>query len=152
MYAGGHIEPLSRWKKKVMYLRKLLQDNSVHLVTSIGHSIPRDHAWEQAADFCKRSGGGWSVNLAVWLRLVFPKEGLERALLPSNKKGTLISINAFEMVCVVVNMPAAIFVCDRDGIYLSSYNWCDNAAACTWININCKHSMLGRWLCCVCVG
>ena len=62
----------------------------------------------------------------------------------------MISINVLEMVCVIVNMAAAIFVCDHDGIDLSSYpvllNWCDNTTACTWINRNCKHSMIGQQL------
>ena len=116
-------------------MRKLLQDNSIQLVTPIGHIIPRDHLWEQAADACKRSGGGWSVDLTFWWHLVFPKDVYERALLPNNKSGNLISINVLEMVCVIVNMAAAIFVCDHNNFDLDSYpvllNWCDDTAACT---------------------
>ena len=45
-------------KEEIEFSRKLLQDNSVPVVTPIGHIIPRDHAWEQASDACKRPGGG----------------------------------------------------------------------------------------------
>ena len=62
----------------------------------------------------------------------------------------MISINVLEMVCVIVNVAAAIFGCDHDGIDLSSYpvllNWCNNTAACMWINRNCKHKVVGRQL------
>lgn len=143
-------------EEEINFLRKLLQDNSVPLATPIGHIIPRDHACEQAAGACKRSGGGWNVDLTFWWHLVFPREVLERALLPNNKKGKLISINVLEMVCAIVNVAAAIFFCDNDCIALSSYlvllNWCDNTTACTWINRNCKHSMIGQQLSCLFVG
>ena len=88
--------------------------------------------------------------------MVFPKDVYERALLPNNRSGNLISINVLEMVCVIVNMTAAIFVCDHDNFDLDSYpvllNWCDDTAACTWVNKNCKHSMIGRRLGCLFVG
>ena len=44
-------------------------------------------------------------------------------------------------------MAAAIFVCDHDHIDLSKFpvllNYCDNTAACNWVNEHCKHSMIG---------
>ena len=82
----------------------------------------------------------------VLVAYCFPKEVPERALLPNNRKGRLISINVLEMICVIVNMAAAVFVCDHDAVALSSFpvllNWCANTTACTWINKNCKHSMI----------
>ena len=85
-------------------------DNGVCLSTPLGHIVQRDFRWEQAADLCKRSGGGWSVDLSFWWHLVYPKQIIERACLPNNKSGILISINVLEMVCVIINMAAAIFV------------------------------------------
>ena len=45
-------------------------------------------------------------------------------------------------------MAAAIFVCDHDNLDLSAFtvllNWCNNTTACTWVNKNCKHGMIGR--------
>ena len=68
----------------------------------------------------------------------------------------MISINVLEMVCVIVHMVAAILVCDHDDTDLSSYtvllDWHDNTAACTWINGNCNHSMIGRRLGCLFVA
>ena len=49
---------------------------------------------------------------------MYPKEMIDRACLPNNKSGMLISIKALEMVCIIANMAAAIFVCDHYG-YLS---------------------------------
>ena len=125
-------------------------DNNIRLSTPLAHIVRRDFKWVQAADACKQSGGGWSVDLLFWWHLVFPDLVIERACLPNNKSGLLISINVLEMVCVIVNMAAAIFVCDHDDIDLATcpmlLNYCDNTAACTWVNDNCKHSLIGRRL------
>ena len=47
-------------------------------------------------------------------------------------------------------MAAAIFVCDHDDLDLSKFpallNYCDNTAACNWVDEHCKHSMIGRRL------
>ena len=52
------------------------------------------------------------------------------------------------MVCVIVKTAAVIVVCDLDGIYSSVYpvllNGCNITSTCTWINRNCKHSMIGQ--------
>ena len=81
---------------------------------------------------------------------MYPKEVIEEACLPNNKSGILISINVLEMVCVILNMAAAIFVCDHDDLDLSKFPilliYCDNTAACNWVNKHCKHSMIGHWL------
>ena len=75
---------------------------------------------------------------------------MERACLPNNKTGLLILIKVLEMVCVIVNIAAAIFTCDRNNIDLADYlvllNYCNNIVACTWINKHCKYSMIGRRL------
>ena len=84
---------------------------------------------------------------------MYPKEVIEEACLPNNKSGILISINVLEMVSVIVNMAAAIFVCDHDDLDLSKFllplNYCDNTAACNWVNEHCKHSIIGRRLGCL---
>ena len=137
-------------RKEIQFSRKILTDDTVTLAKPLEHIVPCNHKWEQAADSCKRSGRGWSVDLVFWWHLVYPQEVLERALLPNNKKGNLISINVLEMVCIIVNMAAAIFVCDHDNIDSDAFpvllNWCDNTATCTWVNNNFKHSMIGRRL------
>ena len=46
---------------------------------------------------------------------------IDRADLPNDKSGLLISIKVLEMVCVIVNMAAAIFFCDHDSIDLSTF-------------------------------
>ena len=104
----------------------------------------------------KQSGGGWSIELLFWWHLIFPQEVLEREILPNNKSRLLIPINVLEMVCGIINMASVIFVCDHDNIDVSSFpvllNFCDNTAACSWVNEKCKHSMIGRRLGCLFVG
>ena len=97
-------------KEKNSFMRQILMNNDVHLSTPLGHIVPHDFKWEQATDLCKRSGGGWSVDLSFWWHLVYPEEIIERACLPNNKSDILIPINELEMVCVIVNMAAAIFL------------------------------------------
>jgi hypothetical protein len=137
-------------KEEIVFMSKILHDNNIELSTPFGHIVPRDPDFEEAADSCKRAGGGWSVDLSFWWHLVYPKEVIDRAHLPNNKGGKLISINVLEMVCVIVNMAAAIFACHMDGIDLSHFpvllNWCDNTSACSWVNSKCKHSLIGRRL------
>jgi len=81
---------------------------------------------------------------------VYPDEVIRRAYLPNNKTGLLISINVLEMACVIINLAAAIFICDYDGVDLSKHpvllNFCDNTAACAWVTDRCKHSLIGRRL------
>ena len=126
------------------------------LVTQTGHIIPGDHAWEQTAYARKRSGAGLGMVLTLWMHLGFSKKVLERALLQNNRKGKLISVNVFEMVCIIVNMAAPISLCDHAGKVLSLYpvllNWHDNTAACTRINRNCTYNMIGRRYSCFFVG
>ena len=75
---------------------------------------------------------------------------IDRAYPKNNKSGLLISIKVLEMVCVIVNMAAAISVCNHDGLDLSKFpvllNYCDNLVACNWVNEYCKYSMIGRRL------
>ena len=43
-----------------------------------------------------------------------------------------------------------MYVCHVDGISLEDFplvlNWCDNTAACSWVNKKCKDSLIGRAL------
>jgi len=108
------------------------------------------------ADSCKQSGGGWSTDMKFWWYLEYPVEIVARATLVNNKEGKYISINVLEMVCVIVNYTAAIYVGWHDGIDLGHLpailNWCDNTSACRWINTRCKESLIGRALGCFFCG
>ena len=135
--------------EEIEYITKLLRSDIV-LASHIGHIVPRDPSWIMAADSCKRMGGGWSVDLKFFWHLPYKLDVIKRIHLPNNKSGLLISINVLEMLCVVINMCAAIFVCDHDKLDLSTHpvllNFCDNTAACAWVNAKCKHSLMGRRL------
>ena len=137
-------------REELDFITALLSDKDVQLATHIGHIVPRDHDWAQAADSCKTGGGGWSTGLKFWWHLHYPEEVVRRAYLPNNKSGKLISINVLEMVCIILNFAAAICVCAFDKIDLSTHpvllNFCDNTSACSWVNKFCKHSMIGRRL------
>ena len=54
------------------------------------------------------------------------------------------------MVCVILNLAENIFVCDHDEVDLSLFpvflNLCDNMSSTTWVNKNCKYSLIGRRL------
>ena len=88
--------------------------------------------------------------MKFWWYLEYPTEIVARATLANNKGGKYISINVLEMVCVIVNYAAAIYVCWHDGIDLGHFptilNWCDNTSTCRWINTRCKESLIGRAL------
>jgi hypothetical protein len=136
--------------EEIKIIRDILRDASIRLETPIAHIVPRDAWFRAAADACKRAGGGWSTSLRFWWHLEFSAEVQRRARLPNNKTKELISINVLEMVCVVINLAAAIYFCWLDGIDLSAYpllaNDCDNMSACSWTNSYCKSSLIGRAL------
>ena len=102
-----------------------------------------------AADICKIMGG-IECGPKVLVACDPPAKILKRAHLPNNKTFLLISINALEMVCVILNMATAIFVCNHDKLDLSTHpvllDFCNNTAACALVNACCKHSMIGQWL------
>ena len=135
---------------EIALITQIIQDLSIRLETPIAHIVPRDATYAAAADACKRCGGGWSTSLRFWWHLEWKDDVQRRARLPNNKKGRLISINALEMACVVINFAAAIYACYVDGICLDAFpllaNDCDNTSACAWINFGCKTSLQGRAL------
>ena len=137
-------------KDEIAYITKIIADDSIELSTPIGHIVDRDPAYEQGADSCKKSGGGWCIDLFFWWFLDYPDDIVQRAYLENNKSGQLISINVLEMVCVIVNLAAAIYACWHDQIDLSTHpvilDWCDSKSATCWTNTRCKSSMLGRAL------
>ena len=135
--------------EKIAYITRLLRSNIV-LVTHLGHIVPRDPNWIMAADYCTRIGGGWSAYLIFFWHVPYKRDVIVRARLPNNKNGLLISINVLEMVCVIINMCAAIFVCDHDNLDLSTHPvvliFRNNTLACAWANARCKHSLIRRRL------
>ena len=137
-------------RAELEYIRRILADTGIPLHTPIAVIVPRDYEYAMWADSCKQSGGGWSTDMKFWWFLEYPTEIVGRATLANNKGGKYISINALEMVCVIVNYAAAIHVCWHDKIDLSHFpailNWCDNTSACSWINTRCKESLIGRAL------
>ena len=101
--------PLSL-EEEISFMWRILICNNVRLSTLLGHIVLRGFNRVQAADSCKRSGGGWSVDLLFWWDLVHSKEVIDRAYLPHNKSGLVIASNVLEVVCVIVDMAAAIFL------------------------------------------
>lgn len=137
-------------KAELKILREIIADSTMDLVTPFGHIVSRTPHFNQGGDACKYGGGGWSADLRYWWHLPFDQEWVRRAHLPNNKTGKYISMNVLEMVVVVINLAAAIYICDRDNIDLSTHpvlrSWCDNTSACSWVNYRCKESMIGREL------
>ena len=142
--------------EEIRIITALLEDRTILLASPIAHIVPRDGNYYAAADACKSAGGGWSADLSFWWHLEWPEDIQRRARLPNNKGSDMVSINVLEMICVVINFAAAIHVCWLDGIDLDAFpvlaNDCDNTAAVSWCNVNCKTSMLGRELGKVFVG
>ena len=85
-------------KEEIAFIHTMLMVITVHLSTPLGHIVSRDPTWSGAADSCKRSGGGWSVDLSFWQHLVYSAEVFRRASLPNNSNKLLISINVLKMV------------------------------------------------------
>ena len=131
-------------------IKRLLMDYTIKLATPIGHIIPRKHHFSTACDACKRGGGGWSFELSFWWHHSFEEEVYRRGCFKNNKHGDMISINCLEFVCVIINFAAAIvsiaagIACDDPHPVL--LNFCDNLAACAWVNFKCKESIIGRRL------
>jgi len=106
---------------------------------------------------CKEGGGGWSTNITFWWHLEYKAEVVRPTRLKNNKHGNLISINSLEFFCVNVNFAAAICVLATghatvDNVYQVLLNWCNNKAACAWVNYKCKESLIGRRLALVLCG
>ena len=136
--------------QKLEIIRAVLIDGAIVPETPFAHIVDCDRDLEAGADSCKRAGGGWFTDLTFWWNLTYPAEVQRHAKLPNNKFGDYISINVFEMLCVVINFAASIHFCHIDGLDLDSFfvlvNWCDNTSACSWVNWKCKNSFIGRAL------
>ena len=137
-------------KREIALILKILLDPTIILETPFAHIVVRDPTWGAWADACKRAGGGWSTDLKFWWYFPFWDDIYQRACLPDNKTKRLVSINVLEMVCVIINYAAVIYICWLDGINLDTYpvlmNGCDNSSATSWVNSRCKTSLLGREL------
>ena len=131
-------------------IRSLICDSEVHLESFIGDLIARTPKWKSFGDSCKGSGGGWCTDLSFWWYLAYPDDIVTRAHLASAKEKGYICINCLEMVVVIVNFAAVIYVCHVNGIDISLHpvllNWCDNTSAVSWVNKRCKSSLIGRAL------
>ena len=137
-------------EEEIAFVRAILADKSIKLCTPFAHIVDREPDIDAGADSCKRSGGGWCIDLLFWWFIPYKLEVIQRAYLPDNSSGLMISINALEMVCVIINLAATIYACWHDGVDLSNYpvlhNWCDNKAAGYWVNNKCRDSLIGRAL------
>ncbi|KAL7525635.1 hypothetical protein ACHAXR_001091, partial [Thalassiosira sp. AJA248-18] len=143
--------------QEIAFMARILADKSITLSTPMGQIVDRVPDWKAAADSCKKSGGGGSTHLKFYWFLAFHPDVVLRAHLANNKSKKYISINVLEMLCVCVNLAAAIYIytCWHDSIDLSTspvlLNWCDNASATCWVNKRCKNSLirraLGRFFC-----
>ena len=135
---------------EIAFIQSIMADSNFALCTPIGHIVSRDFTYSMFADSCKLSGGGWCTDLSFWWYLEYPQEVIRKAQLKNNKHGDYISINALEMMCVIINYAAAIYICHLDGIDVSHaptiLNWCDNTSAVSWVNTRCKDSLAGRAL------
>ena len=139
-------------KEEIKFLTAALSDQSIRWETPIGHIIERVPSSEAAADACLYGGGGFSTDLRFWWHLEWPDEIQKRTklFLANNKCGKLISINALEFVCVIINFVAALVAYDEefpaDDPHPVLLNWCDNTSAIKWCNHACKSSLAGRAL------
>ena len=70
--------------EEISFMRKILMDMSITLCTPLAHIVPRNPTWTGAANSCKRSGKGWSVDLLLWWHVAYPLDVVERARLPNN--------------------------------------------------------------------
>jgi hypothetical protein len=114
------------------YISRILADTDISLHIPIAIIVPHDYEYVMWADLCKQLGGGRSTALKFWWFLEYPTEVVARATFANSKGGKYISINVLEMVCVIVNYAAAIYVCWHDGIDLSHFptilDWCENTS------------------------
>ena len=58
----------------IMLLRKILIGTGITVCMPLAHIVPRDSTWIGAADSCKRSGGGWSVDLLFWWHVAYSQK------------------------------------------------------------------------------
>lgn len=135
---------------------RMLKDGTIKLRTPIALIIPRDHHFEVANDSSKLGGGGWSTHLSFVWDITYKAEVVRRAKLPNNKHGDYICINVLEFFCIIISLAASICAlalgvpCDDPFPIL--LNFCDNKAACQWVNYRCKVSLIGRRLAMIYVG
>ena len=137
--------------KELAFVKRFINDSSIKLETPIGHLVgDRCHEWEVAGDSCRGAGGGWLTDLRFWWYLGYIAEVVRRANLQDYSSGTFIDINCLETVVVIINLAGTIVACHEDGIDLSwlpiLLNWCDNTAACSWINKKCGGGLIARAL------
>ena len=71
--------------QEIAYVTRILADDSIELSTPFAHIVDRNPDFEQGADSCKRSGGGWCIDLSFWWFLDYDPDVVRRAYLPDNK-------------------------------------------------------------------
>jgi hypothetical protein len=143
-------------RNEMNVIKNILMDQTIFLGTPFAHIVPRTYTFAAACDACKEGGGGWSSDLAFYWFLEFPEKVVQRARLPNNKRGKLISINTLEFGMTIINL-AAVMCALAHGIPCEDphpvlLNYCDNIAACAWINYKCKESLIGRRLAMIYIG
>ena len=149
-------------KQEIQLLREVLADTSIPLETPIAHCIKRAPSASAWGDACLYGGGFFSIDLRFWWHLEWPEEVKQRTklFLENNKKGNLISINALEFFCIIMNYAAALVVYDTDGKgddqHPTLLNWADNKVSINWCNHACKEYLavraLGRLFCAMMIG
>lgn len=126
--------------------------------TPISHLIPRDPSFESFGDSCLFACGGFSLDLAYWWYIEWPKEIRQRTLKhfifkkkdPST--GELISINLLEFATIVINyiissLCLQIYPDITTDPYPSLLNHSDNTTAISWIKKSVTSNDAGKALC-----
>ena len=58
-------------RKEIAFMKKILMNNNLILITPFAYIVPQDHDYKAAANACNHYGGVWSIELLYIFHLFF---------------------------------------------------------------------------------
>ncbi len=117
--------------------------------TPIAHLTPQTPFATTIGDSLLEGASGFSIALGFWWHIRFPNKTIQRTLLfkSNNKDSLVVSINVLELVTVIINYCAALYIFWTTNITEDPHpvllNIIDNASALSWTLHTCKRSRIG---------
>lgn len=148
----------TNFRKDIYLLKQFLKPNNIQLKVPIAHVVKRINDFDAHSDASLEGCGGCSVGLLFWWYLPYPDKIKDKTIKRRfkiraySKDGTIISINLFEYVAIILNYAAALYQILYDPSiklqqpYPTLKNLADNISSIKWAEHACHGNDAGKVL------